>query len=168
MQYSQPPNRSVVVEVEQFDDKNRKPTDRSWGWTNGQIAIDWLKWFIGFVFQFAWGQYTPVTVGLVNIDTVTAYTCQYMQVGTVVSVSGRLNIDVTAAANPAQVSIALPIPSAFTEVSNCAGIAYSKATGETAEITADIVNLVALMDWTATSAAANDWSFHFEYSLVRP
>jgi hypothetical protein len=47
------------------------------------------------------GSYTPTLVNVANLDASTAYSCQYVRVGSVVIVSGQVDVDPTAAADSA-------------------------------------------------------------------
>jgi hypothetical protein len=70
------------------------------------------------------GTYTPTISLLFNLASSTAYVCQYMRVGSVVTVSGK--IDITAIHAPlgnAEFEITLPIASSFAADSQCAGTA---------------------------------------------
>jgi len=73
------------------------------------------------------GTYTPVLTALSNVDVLVANECQYMRVGNVVTVSGRIQVDATASATLTTVSCSLPIASTFTEESNLGGTGSYKA-----------------------------------------
>jgi hypothetical protein len=73
------------------------------------------------------GTYTPVLTALSNVDVLVANECQYMRVGNVVTVSGRIQVDATASATLTTVSCSLPIASTFAEESNLGGTGSYKA-----------------------------------------
>jgi hypothetical protein len=61
------------------------------------------------------GTYTPTLTNIVNVSSSTAYQCQYMRVGSVVTVSGVVDIDATNPASLTQLNMSLPITSNFPE-----------------------------------------------------
>jgi hypothetical protein len=77
------------------------------------------------------GTYTPVLTALSNVDVLVANECQYMRVGNVVTISGRIQVDATASATLTTVSCSLPIASTFTEESNLGGTGSYKASFST-------------------------------------
>jgi len=77
------------------------------------------------------GTYTPTVAGLANVDVTTANECQYMRVGDVVTVSGRISIDATATGTLTRVSCSLPIASTFTDEWNLGGTGSYKASFST-------------------------------------
>jgi hypothetical protein len=77
------------------------------------------------------GTYTPTVAGLANVDATTANECQYMRVGDVVTVSGRISIDATATGTLTRVSCSLPIASTFTDEWNLGGTGSYKASFST-------------------------------------
>jgi len=77
------------------------------------------------------GTYTPTVAGLANVDATTANECQYMRVGNVVTVSGRIQVDATASGTLTTVRCSLPIASTFTNEWNLGGAGSYKATFST-------------------------------------
>lgn len=74
------------------------------------------------------GTYTPTATNLVNISSTTTYACQWLRVGNVVTVSGRIDI-YTAATGTAAIRISLPIASTLgTDLNQCTGVG-SRGTG---------------------------------------
>lgn len=72
----------------------------------------------------AYGTYTPTLVNVTNAAASTAYSCQYLRVGDTVTVSGRVDIDPTAA-GAVRVSLTVPIASAFVNAQDAAGVAFA-------------------------------------------
>src|SRR3990167_10996405 len=66
--------------------------------------------------------YTPTLTNVFNVAASTAYACQYMRVGNVVTVSGQVDIDPTAASTYTELDISLPIASAFTATNQLGGV----------------------------------------------
>src|SRR5690606_32796918 len=70
------------------------------------------------------GTYTPTLTDSVNVTTSTAYACQYMRVGNVVTVSGKVDVTATTDGGTETIlAISLPIASAFTQDYQAAGTA---------------------------------------------
>jgi hypothetical protein len=110
------------------------------------------------------GTYTPTAVALNNIDSVTTYQCQYMRVGNVVTVSGRLDIDPTAVGATTRFSLSLPISSAFGSSSRAGGTCASNgdpATEQSFAIYA--VGSVVWFDGRNTTASNIAHWFSFTY-----
>lgn len=68
------------------------------------------------------GTYTPTLTAVANVDTATPSVCQWLRRGNVITVSGRVDIDCTAAANTlTQVGMSLPVASDLTVSGQLAG-----------------------------------------------
>jgi len=113
------------------------------------------------------GTYTPTLFNVTNMAASTAFACQYLRVGNTVVVSGRVNVDPTAAAAATELGISLPIASNFGATTNCGGTANGDAVvSESASIEADAANDRAAMKWITTSLAAHDMFFCFSYTVI--
>jgi len=116
------------------------------------------------------GTYTPTLTGVTNVSSTTAFTCQYMRVGSVVTVSGK--VSVTATANNAQtvLGISLPIASNFAAEENCGGLAHTinntAADQHGASIYADATNDRATFDYYETHGSADVFTFTFTYRII--
>jgi len=112
------------------------------------------------------GVYTPAITNVLNIAASSAYQCQYMRVGSVVTVSGMVNIDPTAA-GAAQLGIALPIASNFGALEDCGGVAFCPlVAGMGAAIYADAAANRAQMEWVAVDTSSRDMWFSFTYRII--
>jgi len=114
------------------------------------------------------GTYTPTLTGVTNVAASTAYVCQYLRVGPMVTVSGRVSIDPTAGATLTQLGISLPVPSAFTAAEQCGGAAAASAVaGYSGSILADATNDRAELAFTTGADVANRvWGFSFMYQVL--
>jgi len=114
------------------------------------------------------GVYTPTLTNVTNITASTAFQCQYCRVGTVVTVSGKVDIDPTAATALTQLGISLPIASNFGAAEDCGGTAAAAAVaGYSAGIYGDLTNDRASLDFTTAADAANrTWNFIFSYRVI--
>lgn len=113
------------------------------------------------------GTYTPTLYNITNIATSTAYACQWMRVGNVVTVSGR--VDITASGNGlTELGITLPVASAFNapSQSECAGTAYDIINPQGAIIVADGINARARLQFLATGPNNHHFWFSFTYVVV--
>ncbi len=111
------------------------------------------------------GTYTPTLASVANVAAKTAYAAQYLQVGSTVTVSGKVDIDPTAGATLTRLGISLPVASDFAAAENCAGTAYSVAPDYSAAIFADATNNRAELDYTTVVDVANQ-SFFYSFSYV--
>ena len=111
------------------------------------------------------GTYTPTLTNSTNVAASTTGGCQYMQVGSVVTVSGQLSVDPTAASTVTVIYISLPIASNFSSSRNAAGSAASiqNIYGEVGGILGDTVNDRFELRLFPTSTANQSYSFHATY-----
>lgn len=110
--------------------------------------------------------YTPTLTAVTNVATSTAFVCQYYRVGNVVTVSGRADVDPTAAGQ-VQLGISLPVPSLFANNFECGGTAFAPAVaGQGAAISADTVNDRAQMEWVTVDTANRSMFFSFTYQVI--
>lgn len=113
------------------------------------------------------GIYTPILTNVANISASSSYDCQYNQVGSVVSVSGRVDVDPTLAATSTQLGISLPIASNFASINECGGTAFaSNVSGQGASMLADITNDRAQMQWVSADITNQAMYFSFVYRVI--
>jgi len=112
------------------------------------------------------GVYTPTLTNVVNLDASTAYQCQYMRVGSVVTVSGRIDLDPTTSGVDTQVGITLPIASNFGAIEDCGGTAAAVGVQQAGAIMADSTNDRALLEFTAATNANKQMNFSFTYRII--
>lgn len=112
------------------------------------------------------GTYTPTLTGVANVAASTAYASQWMRVGNVVTVSGKVDVDPTAAV-ATQLGISLPIASNFANNQECAGTAASPAVaGQVAAILGDTTNDRCQMEWIAVDLSNRAMFFTFTYVVL--
>lgn len=113
------------------------------------------------------GTYTPTLTNVANLDASTAYQCQYLRVGSTVTVSGKVDADPTAPAASTQLGISLPIASNFGAVEDCAGTAFASGiAGQGAAIIGDAGNNRAQMQWVAGDVTNQAMFFSFSYQVI--
>lgn len=112
------------------------------------------------------GVYTPTLTNVANLDASTAFQCQYMRVGSVVTVSGKVAVDPTAAALT-QLGISLPIASNIGAQEDCAGsAAASGIAGLCAAILGDSTNDRAQLEFIAVDLTNQPLYFSFSYRVL--
>ncbi len=113
------------------------------------------------------GTYTPTLTNVTNITTSTAYKFQWMRVGNVVTVSGRVNIQNTAT-GASELGISLPIASDIGATTDCVGSAPGSTSGildDVGWVIGDATNNRASMQSTAVGTGAHDHWVSFTYEV---
>ena len=112
------------------------------------------------------GTYTPTLTGTANVASSTAYVCQYMRVGTVVTVSGKVEITPTTANTYTELGMTLPISSNLTTDEQCSGSGGGKTTQVTAAlIMGDATNDRAEIEMLP-GAGSQIYYFTFTYQVL--
>jgi hypothetical protein len=112
------------------------------------------------------GTYTPTLTNVTNISASTAYVCQYMRVGSVVTVSGKVDIDATAG-GAIELGMSLPVASNFSAEENCGGLAMCETANEdTIAIFADSTNDRATFQSNKGGASNHGHHFTFTYRII--
>jgi hypothetical protein len=111
------------------------------------------------------GVWTPTLTNVTNVGSSTTYECQWMRIGSTVTVSGMLDIDATSVGTT-QVGISLPIASNFAAVEKAAGTAKSNSTTEgSAHVYADTTNDRLALVFTCVDTATQLWRFTATYRI---
>jgi hypothetical protein len=110
------------------------------------------------------GTYTPSLTNTTNISASTAFVSQYMRVGNVITVSGRVTIDPTIA-GAITLGVSLPVASNFAALGQCGGTS-ANALGDVIQIIADTVNDYASFTGTVVDIANRTYGFNFTYLVV--
>jgi hypothetical protein len=121
----------------------------------------------GFTVALASGTYTPTLTLVANLSAATAFVCQWLRVGSVVTVSGRVEVDPIVAATPTMLGVSLPIASAFVNANGieCGGVGQSTV-GTVIGFRADPVNDRAEARWTAGDLSNQGVAFSFTYQVI--
>lgn len=113
------------------------------------------------------GLHTPTLTNVTNLAASTAYACQYMRVGDVVTMSGRVDVDPTTTGVSTELGISLPIASNLATSNECCGTAFASAVaGQGAAILADGTNNRARMVWIAGDVSSQAMFFTFTYRVL--
>lgn len=116
----------------------------------------------------AHGTYTPTITGTSNVDSTTSYAWQYLRVGSVVTASGRVNIDATTATSITTFRISLPVASNFANDNELAGSGHERnsSTQSGVSISADITNNEATCTYRATASTDISLFLMFTYVII--
>ena len=114
------------------------------------------------------GVYSPTAVNVANLDATPSLSeCQYLRVGSTVTVSGIATVNPTAPATLTQLGIPLPIASNIGAAEDCAGVAFASGiAGLGAAIIGDAANNRAEMDWISGDVTNQTMSFTFTYQVI--
>ena len=112
------------------------------------------------------GVYTPTLTNVANLDGSTNFQCQYMRVGSVVTVSGKFSADPTAP-GAVQLGISLPIASNIGAAEDVGGVAFASGiAGQGAAIIGDAANNRAEAQWVAVDLTNQPMHFNFGYRII--
>ncbi len=112
------------------------------------------------------GTYTPTLTGVTNVGASTAYLAQWTRVGNVMTVSGKVDIDATAA-GATELGMSFPIASNIANEQNCGGTAASAAAAAlSAAVRGDATNDRAAIVFTATSITNDSYFFSFTCTIL--
>lgn len=113
------------------------------------------------------GTYIPTLTNVTNLDTTTAFECNYIRVGNVITVSGVFNANPTATGDT-EFLMSLPINSAFSAKTQLGGVAQSHNFDNdgTVSIIADITNDKAQFCWVTGRTTITGYSFTFTYRVI--
>lgn len=111
------------------------------------------------------GTYTPTLSNTTNISSSTPYLSQYMRVGSVVTVSGM--IDVTLTANGATVlGITIPIASNFANANELGGSFTTGSLIDAGNVIADTSAHRATAQWSSAGSGSRTYAFIFTYRII--
>lgn len=115
--------------------------------------------------ELAAGTWTPTLTDVTNIDSSTAFQCQYTRVGGTVSGSGKVTVDPTAAV-ATELGLSLPVASNFGADEDCGGVAYSQTSAQGGGISADTANDRMALKFVAIGTASVTLYFTFSYQVI--
>ena len=113
------------------------------------------------------GTYTPTLTNSANLTSSTALQCQYMRVGSVVTVSGGVTLTPTILATLTTLGISLPIASTISAAQQLGGAADSAAVASaSAAIFGDNVNNRATLQMVSVGTGSETFYFSFTYLVA--
>jgi len=110
--------------------------------------------------------YTPTITNISNIQAVTPAVCMFTQIGTMVTVNGRVNIDPTTNGSATAIEMTLPVASNLGAVGDLIGVSSCAQTTQSGALSANTTTDRALMEFQAGSNAARDHVFTFTYKVI--
>ena len=144
--------RRTMVDVESTQSVTGTKTFNGLELVNGAIAS---------------GVYTPTVSTTTNVTASTPEEAQYMRVGNVVTVSGRILITPTAAPyTDTFFNITLPISSNFAHARQCAGTCKDQLQGLGGPIYGDATNDRARFQYSSAVTSSTEIYYHFTYQVV--
>lgn len=112
------------------------------------------------------GTHTPGLTNVTNLDGTTAYVCQWFRVGTIVTVSGSVGVDPTAA-GAARFEMSLPIAApALTAIQLGGTATIGNVAAGLASISGQATNKTAQFDWIAADGSTKGFQFVFCYVIA--
>lgn len=113
------------------------------------------------------GRYTPTLTNSTNIDSSTAFTTNYVQIGDVCIVFGAVAIDATASGSAlTTLGMSLPVPSNFANAQQLGGVGYERVTSQPVQINADPTNDRAEFNYPSLSVNSRTFYFIFGYQVI--
>lgn len=114
------------------------------------------------------GTYTPTLTNTTNVSGSTAYVCQWLRVGNVVTVSGRVDIQPTSANVNTSLGVTLPLASNLSAAgsNDLAGVASASNQSVVYAIFADATNDRATFGGSPASASSTAVLFTFTYLIA--
>ena len=112
------------------------------------------------------GTYTPTLTGVANVASSSAAVCQYMRVGDVVTVSGKITIQATALLTSTSIGISLPVASSFANDFQCGGTGAPIGANSAGPIYADATNDRAEFNYVSADTTSRAFHFTFSYRVV--
>ena len=116
--------------------------------------------------RFSSGVYTPTLTNGANVAASTAYQCQWMRIDSVVTVSGKFDVDPTSASTQTQLDLSLPVASNFGAEEDCGGTCGATAYDAAGGIRANSVSDLASCRFYPSSALNQSWQFSFTYRVI--
>lgn len=114
----------------------------------------------------ATGTYTPTVSATTNVDSTTPKLTNWTRNNDMVTVSGYLDVDTTAAASTStSLQLSLPVASDFAAIEDCGGSGAGNSVNEAVFIAGNIANNTAVLNWLSASTGVRAISFHFTYRV---
>jgi hypothetical protein len=115
------------------------------------------------------GTYTPTLTAVTNVAASTSASCQWMRVGSTVTVSGVIAVTATAANTDTHLGISLPVASNLALSTNLGGTGASVtggALGQSGGLDGDTTNDRARFVLRPTGTGSVNYSFSFTYQVI--
>ncbi len=110
------------------------------------------------------GTYTPTVTTNFNCSSPSPRVCQYLRVGNTVTVSGFIDVTVTAGTTSTEFEITLPVASNFSAVENCAG--SGDGNRNSLQVFGSVANDRAVVNWVSNGTGSQAIIFTFTYRII--
>lgn len=128
--------------------------------------VDSLEAFQAGTPALSSGVWTPTLTGMANVAASTAYQCQYLRIGDMVTASGKMDIQASSAGASTQIGISLPIASNFANSRQCGGAGAPFGANSAGPIYSDGTNDRAEFNYISADTANRGFSFSFTYRII--
>lgn len=113
------------------------------------------------------GTYTPTLTNVANVSSNAAFVCQYLRVGAMVNVSGRVDIQPTVISTVTQLRMSLPIASSFSSDVQAGGSAQSpNLPNDSYSMSANVANNEIFISGTSQQIGLSAHYFSFMYQII--
>lgn len=127
------------------------------GLISGQEAVPTL----------ASGVYTPTLTTVANLASASPVQCQYLRVGSVVTVSGLVVMQATASGVSTQLNVSLPVASNFGSSADCGGVGFcAGVSGLGFGVYAQSTARTARFEFVPSVTTNNTYEFTFTYRII--
>lgn len=119
--------------------------------------------------SISYGTYTPTLTGVANVDSVAAYQAHYTQIGDVVHVAGKFDLDPTAGASTwTRFRLSLPVASNLVNAHELAGttVSYGGAVNGYGALLGDATNDTAEVSCYPVATTNTSWYYTFTYRVL--
>lgn len=111
------------------------------------------------------GTWLPSVTSTTNLSAASAYVGQWIRIGNVVTASGRIDVDPTAA-DVTVLSLTLPVNTAFSSVADAAGVAFAPGIAGQGAALRGIVPGTVAMEWIAVDTSNQSMYYTFTYKVI--
>lgn len=114
------------------------------------------------------GTYTPTLTNGANVAASTAYESQWIRIDDIVNVSGKVDVDPTAALTATVLGVSLPIPSVIGAEEDVSGVCgqHSVTALSAGSVNGSTANNIADLRMHPSGAVNAAWSFIFQYHIL--
>lgn len=139
--------------------------------SNGQYlsVISGVPAWVSLSSTFSYGTYTPTVTEITNgggASLTVAYVCQFMKVGTTVTVSGKIDIDPASTSTLTEIKMTLPVSSNFSAPEQAGGTGADGVNNNVWKIVADAASDAVYFIAAPNSAVVGSVNFSFTYQVI--
>jgi hypothetical protein len=113
------------------------------------------------------GTHSPTITNGANVAASTPFDIVWLRVGNTVTVSGKMQVDPTAAASTlTQLEMTIPVASNFSAEAQLSGVLACGDTLESGRIYASAANDRAVFEWVSATTSNHNIGFHYSYQVI--